>query len=539
MTTKKDDFELEEPDILEPSEPAKIDRCDGFLAESNPRCYTENTSKEELVNQHVDEYEHQFKVIYDPLRKLLLMPKNEREVKKFICTTIRPTKLPYTQLYEWDKCAKFISDYLEYEELGDPTDFPVHIPSPANVLDWQAGDCFDFAIVLCSLLIGAGYDAYVVYGTAPKRITTKDESRMECPFETAIDDPTSSDDEYNDADEHLMEIPKEDALRPVEDFDVSQKAKPESQYDLAQHSKAKKAAEDAIRRENEITDDEPDYEREDEHGRNRIHAWVLIHKGKRDLQESFFVEPSTGRRYNLDSAPYYSVEAIFNNRNFWINMEVKREIKDINFEFENDNTGEWEYVMINNDEKKGEDDDGSGEEDNADDGDDGGANAEEEVLDMPPPWSPKLMVAKDKFAEVCPKGAKTLFYSKCKVEFFSDCQQVDGLVKRVTLYEDYKKLIIKEIRSEFRHRRDKLIMRRRFPYKFKTIEHYESAKPDYWKKLIQVDDRMRKIYYYHHRRDNLIYRCEVVGKKTLERFKGNPDRLTYRSVNFDSEGSYD
>ena len=61
-------------------------------------------------------------------------------------------------------------------------------------------------------------------------------------------------------------------------------------------STAKKAAEDAIRRENEITDDEPDYEKEDIHGRNRIHAWVLIHKGKRDLQESFFVEPSTGRR---------------------------------------------------------------------------------------------------------------------------------------------------------------------------------------------------------------------------------------------------
>ena len=158
---------------------------------------------------------------------------NERDTYKFICTTLRPTKLPYTQLYEWDKCAKFISDYLEYEELHEPCEFPRQIPSPKNVLDWQAGDCFDFSIVLCSLLIGAGYDAYVVYGTAPKRITTKDESRMECPFETEIDDPTSSDDEYNDADEHLMEIPKKDELKPVEDFDVSQKPKPESAYDLA------------------------------------------------------------------------------------------------------------------------------------------------------------------------------------------------------------------------------------------------------------------------------------------------------------------
>lgn len=36
-----------------------------------------------------------------------------------------------------------------------------------QVLEWTVGDCFDFAMVLCSLLLGAGYDAYVVYGTAP------------------------------------------------------------------------------------------------------------------------------------------------------------------------------------------------------------------------------------------------------------------------------------------------------------------------------------------------------------------------------------
>ena len=81
-------------------------------------------------------------------------------------------------------------------------------------------------------------------------------------------------------------------------------------------------------------------------------------------------------------------------------------------------------------------------------------------------------------------------------------------------------------------------MRRRFPYKFKTIEHYDSMKDQYWKKLIEVDDRLRKLYYYHHRaRDNLIYRCEIVGKKIFEKFKGNPDRLIYRSVTFENENS--
>ena len=54
---------------------------------------------------------------------------------KFICTTIRPTKMPYTQLYNYQDCAKFVANYLEYEELAVPDRLPDVIPSPANVLD--------------------------------------------------------------------------------------------------------------------------------------------------------------------------------------------------------------------------------------------------------------------------------------------------------------------------------------------------------------------------------------------------------------------
>jgi hypothetical protein len=43
-------------------------------------------------------------------------------------------------------------------------------------------------------LCGAGYDAYVVVGTAPKCITLKDESLMECPFSMDIEDNEDRDD---------------------------------------------------------------------------------------------------------------------------------------------------------------------------------------------------------------------------------------------------------------------------------------------------------------------------------------------------------
>ena len=154
---------------------------------------------------------------------------------------------------------------------------------------------------------------------------------------------------------------------------------------------------------------------------------------------------------------------------------------------------------------------------------------------MPPSWSPKLFVNKDKFLDLCPNGEKTVFYKKCKVDFYSECSQVDGMVKRITIYEDFKRLITQEIRSYYKNRRDKLILRRRFPYQFKLVEFYESSeRSHYWKKLIQIDGRIRKIYFYHHRnKDGLIYREEQIGKKTFERYKGREDKLVYRSVIFD------
>ena len=138
-----------------------------------------------------------------------------------------------------------------------------------------------------------------------------------------------------------------------------------------------------------------------------------------------------------------------------------------------------------------------------------------------------------------PGGSKTIFYKKCKVELFAECHivngRVDGLVKRVTIFADYKRLIKKEIRSYFEGRRDKLKMRRRFPYEFKTIEHYDpSDKYNYWKTMVEVDDVYRKIWYYHHRvNDGLIYREEQIGQKTFERYTGREDKLIYRSCTVD------
>lgn len=90
--------------------------------------------------------------------------------------------LGYLELYKYEECARYLSQFLAYEELDPPDRFPTVIPSPSNILAWQKGDCFDFAILLCSMLIGVGYDAYCVYGIAPREVTTKNESLMVNPY---------------------------------------------------------------------------------------------------------------------------------------------------------------------------------------------------------------------------------------------------------------------------------------------------------------------------------------------------------------------
>jgi hypothetical protein len=51
-----------------------------------------------------------------------------------------------------------------------------------TTVNMRVGDCVDFAILLCCLLRGCGYNAYCVAGYAPQYITTLDQTRTVCPL---------------------------------------------------------------------------------------------------------------------------------------------------------------------------------------------------------------------------------------------------------------------------------------------------------------------------------------------------------------------
>lgn len=69
----------------------------------------------------------------------------------------------------------------KYCECASLSFKPSYLYSPTTILKYQRGNCFDFTVLLCSLLIGAGYDAYCVHGYATHEICALDLTQEVCP----------------------------------------------------------------------------------------------------------------------------------------------------------------------------------------------------------------------------------------------------------------------------------------------------------------------------------------------------------------------
>jgi len=489
----------------------KTNRCQTYAKNRHiPNSYMENTLKEELVLEHLIQYKKEFSSAIDPKRDLLLYPMNECKKYKFICTTIRPTKVPYPELYDYEKCAKFLSDFIEYEELNPPNEFPKYIPSPENVLLWQIGDCFDISIALCSLLIGSGYNAFVVYGNAPRYITIKDQTNLDCP-----DFP----DDIKVIEPDLTDTAEESDIKIVE-----YKKKIISQFE---NDLQKQIEEDERQRwieDNVINDDQPELERYDPWNKKRIHCWVLIKKNKR-IDTSLFIEPASGRIYPIENSPFEKVDAVFNNINFWINLLPEKPINELDFNLLNQSA--WEYVML-----------GTKESDEVEEADLEQDKTREDtiqsILDMPPHWPNKLYISSYAYHNRIPVPTQTFYFKRTKVDKYSPYSQCDGKVLVIYKYLDYARLRLYEVETRYRHRTDKLYKSYKYPYQHKEIEYYLPGQEYGWKTIEKVEALYKTINYYETNYDTgLIYRHEVYGKEITHKYKSRDDKVIERKVTFE------
>ncbi|XP_062503409.1 dynein regulatory complex subunit 7-like isoform X2 [Corticium candelabrum] len=308
----------------------KLVRTEKKSGRQMPESYRRNTKKEQLVLSYAENFRRQFVQLYRDRKPLYLAPKNDCGVEKLVCTSIRPTQLPYKELYDVDGCAQFLADYVDYLPLENPTELPQRLKSPYSVLHEQQGNCFEFSTLLCSLLIGNGYDAYCVSGYATREVCVMDESRDVCPLlEKKKEEIFSSEPKKK----------RKYTVKPPKDMRSKFIRKMEGRRVAEEAETAQRLIDEEDARQEELVQPE-----QDKFYGLRIHSWVLILHGKREVAESFFIEPSTGRFHTLQYDGYLGTESLWNDKNYWVNMQDCADgVKSMTYDL--GNAAYWEYVF--------------------------------------------------------------------------------------------------------------------------------------------------------------------------------------------------
>ncbi|XP_032882561.1 dynein regulatory complex subunit 7 isoform X3 [Amblyraja radiata] len=217
---------------------AKIDQLESLISDIGvmhyPEPYQQNTAKERTMLQYAENFRQQYEYLYPDRKPLLLSPLNECKMQKFVSTTLRPTLLNHKELYTWKGCATFVSDFLIVDSLDLITEVPSYLFASTTILKCQKGNSFDFSTLLCSILLGVGYDAYCVSGYATKEICLMDETKEICPL--------LQEDDKNKKKE-IMPPVKKYTVKPVRElqskFEINQEARRRAEKILDDEQKQK------------------------------------------------------------------------------------------------------------------------------------------------------------------------------------------------------------------------------------------------------------------------------------------------------------
>ncbi|CAH1395452.1 unnamed protein product [Nezara viridula] len=124
-----------------------------------------SNNQEKLFHYVCSQFLNKFSIKY-PKRflRLLFFAYNQHGIQKHICTFIKPTRLKLPSLADWQGCARFITNRFHHIPLTDNNYPPLQLNGPDKTLYTQTGNLYELAILLESMLLGAGYDAYIVSG---------------------------------------------------------------------------------------------------------------------------------------------------------------------------------------------------------------------------------------------------------------------------------------------------------------------------------------------------------------------------------------
>ncbi|XP_063052999.1 dynein regulatory complex subunit 7 [Engraulis encrasicolus] len=492
-------------------------KLDGEYLKNCPHTYKTNTKKEKILIALAENFRRQYAHIYPDRKPLLLCPLNECGVEKFVSTTLRPTVLSYPVFFSWEGCANFVADFLSLEPLDPPTDPPLHLYSPTHVLKTRRGSCFDFSNLLCSLLLAAGYNAYCVSGYATKDLCLLNLNRQDCPLLAK-----SQKDEVEQEAPAVLKY----SVKPPRDLSSAfERRQEEMRQKEAQAARLKKQQEaDRLQEELEKPPPDPLYGL-------RVHCWVLVKCGAREVPEDFFIEPLSGKTFTTSNQNFLGIESAWNHLNYWINMQDCRHgCKDMVFDL--GDPVKWEYMLCGDTSqslllmqstKKQEFEDEEEEKEDT------------KVFQMPQSWVKELQISQQDMEMRFPGGVKVIPYRKAKLEKFAPYLLKDGLVTRLTTYHDLDCTEVNIVKEWYQNRNDHLEERELRKAGNVTLEHFRrgrsfSLKHHRYVTLTPDSDREME-FYSQARADGLARRVEKDSEMT-EYFDDRPDFLYYRHIVF-------
>ncbi|NWT67299.1 DRC7 protein, partial [Prunella himalayana] len=476
-----------------------------------PSSYKTNSQQERELLKLADHFFQQYTHLCPDRKPLFIHPLNECGVQKFVSTTVKPTLLPYPDMYYWSGCASFVCDYLIMEPLKCPITPPSSLYSPTTIVKYQRGNCFDFSVLLCSLLIGAGYDAYCVHGYATLEICSLDQTQELCP---RLWKPPEVPEE-EDPNKYRIRYPSE----PHSQFELQQKAK-EEETESTQEEEG----------EEEVEVEKP--KRDPLHGL-RVHAWVLVLSGKRKVPETFFINPFTGNQHSPRDECFLGIESIWNHRNYWVNMqECRKGCKDLSFDLSDSFC--WE-VMFSESNKASQMAPESPEKDT----DDMVSQPSNALEHWGPCVEPSLclttLLLTAEYENPFSRGKKVILYDKAKQEKWAAYANADGLVERLTVYTDSDCTEELEVKEWFKHREDLLYMREVNKQTQLITDHFRPGHPLLLKAHSYTSlepETGHTVEFYHTARvDGLWKRCETATEMT-EYFVGREDFMHMRHTEF-------
>ena len=457
---------------------------------SPPQSYLSNTPKEaECLSHLATTVSKDSSTVPQVLVGWLLSARNEYGTAKPLPTYLRLTLLPHPNLYDLRDLLQFVFRHVRHESWlveedtrnGCKITPTTTATSPNQTLKWRAGDSLDQSILLASLLLGAGYDAYVVVGMAPDWLR-RGETDLLCIG--------------NDDDDWRGGQGAENCGR------FGWRGIPFTEVPLDGENGNGSA--------------------------NGLHAWVMVRPGRRcddgsssDDEDAFdacastiFADPAVGRIWSAEddssssspSSPYSSIHTIWNQSNQWIRLSStdSEACAQIPSYIDLEDESIWRPLYDMN------------------------------KVHVPASWAEKIEMP----VPFPPTEHRVELYAQAKLE-------LSPASRKLTRYDDEERTEETEAIEVFQGRLDHLLERQTRTTSpnqtfTETFSEFHPAGLRQWTETLGVE----RIIEFHLwiRADGLVCRKENYGdeKQIIEEFRSRPDGLTQRIIRVAriSEGDY-